>query len=104
MQVSGSGRKSESRKTSSRDSLLGSCPVIDADFVEVDEDFSRDPIPLLNRTPNQLTPNCWKNSESTLKRGLRKKSPRYLKKFTKFWKAELLKVNSRRLPEKRNPY
>ncbi len=43
MQVSGSGKKPESRKASSRDSLFESCPVIDADFVEVDEDFFRDP-------------------------------------------------------------
>ena len=37
------GRKSESRKISSRDSILGSCPVIDADFVEVGKDFPPNP-------------------------------------------------------------
>lgn len=35
-------KKSESEKVLSRESLLGSSPVIDADFVEVDEDFSMD--------------------------------------------------------------
>lgn len=38
-------KKSDSRKASSRESLLGSSPVVDADFVEVDEDFFRDPDP-----------------------------------------------------------
>ena len=37
------GRKSESRKISSRDSILGSCPVIDADFVEVGKDSPPNP-------------------------------------------------------------
>ena len=32
-------KKTESRKSSSRDSLFESGPVIDADFVEVDEDY-----------------------------------------------------------------
>jgi len=36
-------KKPKSRKTSSRGSLLGSSPIIDADFVEVDEAFSQDP-------------------------------------------------------------
>ncbi len=33
----------KSRKASSREALFGSSPIIDADFVEVDEDFFRDP-------------------------------------------------------------
>lgn len=36
-------KKSKSRKTSSRESLFGSSPIIDANFVEVNEDFFRDP-------------------------------------------------------------
>ncbi len=36
-------KKSKSRKASSRESLLGSSPIVDADFVEVEEDFFRDP-------------------------------------------------------------
>jgi len=36
-------KKSKSRKTSSRESLFGSSPVIDADFVEIDESFFHDP-------------------------------------------------------------
>lgn len=35
--------KSRSRKASSHESLFGSSPIIDADFVEIDEDFSRNP-------------------------------------------------------------
>jgi predicted house-cleaning noncanonical NTP pyrophosphatase (MazG superfamily) len=35
-------KKSESERVLSHDSLLGSCPVIDADFVEVGDDFSMD--------------------------------------------------------------
>jgi len=34
--------RKKSKKTSSRESLLGSSPIIDADFVEVDEDFFHD--------------------------------------------------------------
>ncbi|MGB9938511.1 hypothetical protein [Methanosarcina sp.] len=37
------GKKSKSRKASSRESLFGSGPIIDADFVEIDEGFFRDP-------------------------------------------------------------
>jgi hypothetical protein len=36
-------KKSEPRKTLSRESLLGSSPIIDADFVEIHEDFFRNP-------------------------------------------------------------
>jgi hypothetical protein len=36
-------KKSKFRKASSRESLLGSSPIVDADFVEVDDDFSHDP-------------------------------------------------------------
>ncbi len=36
-------KKPKSRRTSSRESLFGSSPIIDADFVEVDEAFFRDP-------------------------------------------------------------
>lgn len=36
-------KKSMSRNTSSRELLLGSSPIIDADFVEVNEDHFRDP-------------------------------------------------------------
>jgi hypothetical protein len=36
-------KKSRSRKASSRESIFGSGPIIDADFVEVDEAFFRDP-------------------------------------------------------------
>jgi predicted house-cleaning noncanonical NTP pyrophosphatase (MazG superfamily) len=36
-------KKSKSRNTSSRELLLGSSPIIDANFVEVDEGSSRDP-------------------------------------------------------------
>jgi hypothetical protein len=35
-------KKPESERVLSRDSLLGSCPVIDADFVEVGDDFYMD--------------------------------------------------------------
>jgi hypothetical protein len=35
-------KKSESERVLSHESLLGSCPVIDADFVEVGDDFSMD--------------------------------------------------------------
>jgi len=35
--------RKKSRKASSRESLFGSSPIIDADFVEADEDFFRDP-------------------------------------------------------------
>lgn len=37
------GKKSKSRKASSRESLFGSSPIIDADFVEIDEEISHYP-------------------------------------------------------------
>jgi predicted house-cleaning noncanonical NTP pyrophosphatase (MazG superfamily) len=36
-------KKSKFRKTSSHESLFGSSPIIDANFIEVNEDFFRDP-------------------------------------------------------------
>ena len=60
-------KKSKSRKTLSRESLLGSSPIIDADFVEVDEDFFRDPDSLLNWIQDQLTPELLENLREYLR-------------------------------------
>ena len=97
------GRKSESKKISSRDSILGSCPVIDADFVEVGKDSP--PNPGFSSEPNSesIDSELLEKLREYLKRGLRRKSPRYLKKFIEFWKAELLKANSITSGEKKPP-
>jgi hypothetical protein len=64
---SGIRKKPEARKNSSHDSLLGSCPVIDADFVEVEENFLSDPNPSYKLNSGSIDPNTLEKLKEYLK-------------------------------------
>lgn len=61
-------KEPKSRKTSSKDSLFGSDPIIDADFVEVDEDLSLGSGQLSSKiNPESIDPQTLKNLKKYLK-------------------------------------
>jgi hypothetical protein len=99
-------KKYKTRNGLSQETLFGSSPIIDADFIEVDaevdEDFFHPLIPLLNLIQDQLARNFWKISENTLEQGPKRKFLRSLKRFAKFLRAEVLKVISGKRRERRS--
>ena len=60
------------------------------------------PKPSSESNSESIDSNFWETSENTLKWSLRKKFPRYLMRFAKFWKAEPLNADSKRLLKKKS--
>lgn len=89
-------KKFEFRKASSKDYVFEFCPVIDADFVEINEDSFSNQNASSESNSEPIDSELLEKLRKYLEKSSQEEVSEIFEKIHKFWKAELLKADSKR--------